>query len=121
VFQGLGNFASLIKQAQEIGGRIQDINAELRTRRTTGAAGGGMVEVEANGAQEIVACRIDPKLMEQGDKELIEDLVTSATNQALEKARQLHAEAMREAAGGLELPGLDEALAKLTGRQPDTE
>ncbi len=121
MFQGLGNLgniASLIKQAQQISGRIQDMNEDLRRRHVTGSAGGGMIEVDANGLQEITACRIDPQLVEQGDKELLEDLVVAATNQALTKSRELQAEAMREAAGGLELPGLDEALARLTGQGP---
>lgn len=121
LFEGLGNLASLMKQAQQIGSRVQGINDELRGRRVTGSAGGGLVEVEANGIQEITACRIDPELVGQGDKELLEDLVVAATNQALIKARELQAEAMREATGGLQLPGLDEALAKLTGHATEQD
>lgn len=110
---GLGNLASLVKQAQQLGGQMQGLSEELRTRRAVGSAGGGMVEVEVNGLQEMLACRIDPSLIAQGDRELVEDLVTGAVNQALTKAKQMHAEAMQSMAGGLNLPGLDDALAKL--------
>jgi len=115
VFQGLGNLATLFKQAQQMGGRLEEISAELKTRRASGSAGGGMVEVEVNGLQEVLSCRIDAGLFEQGDRELVEDLVAAATNQALSKARQMHAEAMKSLTGGMELPGLKDALAGLTG------
>ncbi|MBX7073192.1 MAG: YbaB/EbfC family nucleoid-associated protein [Pirellulales bacterium] len=118
--KGLGNLAGLMKQAQEIGGRMQGMSDELRGRRATGSAGGGMVEVEANGLGELLACRIDPSLIERRDREMIEDLVLAAVNQALTKAKELHAEQMRSLTGGLQLPGLDEALAKLTGGVPPT-
>lgn len=120
MLKGLGNLAGLMKQAQEIGGRMQGMSDELRSRRATGSAGGGMVEVEANGLGELLACRIDPSLIERRDREMIEDLVLAAVNQALTKAKELHAEQMRSLTGGLQLPGLDEALAKLTGGVPPT-
>lgn len=115
MFGAIGNLAALVKQAQQISGRLEGLNNELRGRRATGAAGGGLVEVEVNGLNEVLGCRIDPALLAQNDRELLEDLVREAVNQALAKARQLHAEAMKSLAGGIELPGLDEALSRLTG------
>jgi nucleoid-associated protein EbfC len=115
VFKGLGNLASLVRHAQEIGGRMGGLADELKVQRVTGAAGGGLVEVEANGLAEILGCRIDPKLFEQNDRELVEDLVIAAVNQALAKAKQLHAEAVKGLTGGIELPGLQDALSKMTG------
>ncbi|HEX4150161.1 MAG TPA: YbaB/EbfC family nucleoid-associated protein [Pirellulales bacterium] len=114
MFNTLGNLGSFLKQAQSLGGRLEALTQELKGRRATGSAGGGLVEVEVNGLGEVLACRIDPGLFEQGDRELIEDLVRGATNQALAKAKQLHAEAMKSLAGNMPLPGLEEALAKLT-------
>lgn len=110
MLKGLGNLANLgqiMKQAQEIGGKMQGIQAELKEARVTGAAGGGLVEVDANGLGEALAVRIDPSLMEKQDKELIEDLLPAAFNNAAAKAKEKHMEAMREATGGLDLPGLD--------------
>ncbi|HVU87787.1 MAG TPA: YbaB/EbfC family nucleoid-associated protein [Pirellulales bacterium] len=115
MFGQLGNLASMIRQAQQIGGRLEGLNETLRAKRANGSAGGGLVEVEVNGLQEVLACRIDPGLFAQGDRELIEDLVRGATNDAIAKARQFHADAMKELMGGADLPGLNEALAKLTG------
>lgn len=115
MLKGLGNLAGLMKQAQQLGGRMQALTDELKQRRASGTAGAGMVEVEANGLGEVLACRLDPTLLAGQDRELVEDLIVAATNQALTKARQLHAEAMRGLAGGMEIPGLDEALSKLTG------
>jgi DNA-binding YbaB/EbfC family protein len=97
---------------------MQQIGEELKSRRVEGAAGGGMVTVEANGAGEILSCRIDPTLITSGDRELIEDLLPAAINQALERSRQLHAEAMKSLAAGFDLPGADELLSRLSGGEP---
>lgn len=115
MFKELAGLGALLKQAQEISGRMKGMSEELRGRRATGSAGGGMVEVEVNGLLEVLGCRIDPELVAGGDRELIEDLVTTAFNQAVVKGRQLHAEAMKSLTGGLDLPGLDEALGKFLG------
>lgn len=120
MFKGLGNLsnlAGLFKQAQEMGGKIEQLNEELKTKRVTGKAGAGMVEVLANGLGEVVAVRIDPALIEKQDRELLEDLLPAAFNDARQKAQQLHAEQLQELTGGLNLPGLGEAFGQ-TG--PDT-
>lgn len=119
MFKGLSNLGSLIKQAQQIGGQMQNLGEQLKELRATGTAGGGMVEIEVNGLLEVLQCRIDEQLISQGDRELIEDLVAAAMNQAVSKGKQLHADAMKEVTGGLELPGLQEALAKMTGPEPE--
>jgi DNA-binding YbaB/EbfC family protein len=118
VFKGLANFGSILRQAQEMGGRLQEINAQLRARRVTGNAGGGMVEVEANGLGEILRLTVDPQLIERQERDMIEDLVPAAVNQALSKAREAHAEQMKSMTGGLELPGLEDALAQLSKLNP---
>ncbi len=116
MLKGLGNLAGMLKQAQQMGSRLQSLNDELKSLRATGSAGAGMVVVEVSGAGEVLSCRIDPSIV--GDRELVEDLVPAAVNQALAKARQLHAEAMQSMAGGLELPGLSEMLAQMGGSGP---
>lgn len=114
----IGNLASLIKQARKLEGRLAGVGEELRTQRVTGSAGGGLVELEVNGLEEVLRCKIDPSLLSGGDAELLEDLICAATNQAIAKAKQLHTDAMRGLAGGFDLPGLDDALAK-AGRTKD--
>jgi DNA-binding YbaB/EbfC family protein len=123
VLKGLGNLAnlgSLMKQAQEMGGRMQAMQDELRAKRTTGSAGGGLVEVDVNGLAEVLAVRIDPTLIAKQDREMIEDLLPAAFNAAQQKARQMHAEAMQTITGGLPLGGLQDALSQLTGGDIDT-
>jgi DNA-binding YbaB/EbfC family protein len=116
LFNKIGDMASMVRQAQQLGGKMEELAESLKSRRATGAAGGGLVEVEVNGLQEVLHCRIEPAFFAQGDRELIEDLVRSATNDALGKAKQLHAEAMQSMMGGMaDLPGISEAMAKLTG------
>jgi len=118
VLKGLGNLAnigSMLKQAQEMGSRLQELTEELKAKRVTGSAGGGLVEVEANGAAQVVAVRFDPELFEKHDREMLEDLTTAAVNDALAKAKQLHAEAIQGLAGGLPVPGLEQALANFAG------
>jgi DNA-binding YbaB/EbfC family protein len=122
MFKALGNLANigtLMKQAQEMSGRMQALQEQLKTKRATGAAGGGLVEVEVNGLGEALAVRIDPALAEKGDREMIEDLLPAAINAAQSKAKQLHAEAMQSIAGEMSIPGLSDALMQLGGSGPD--
>jgi len=118
VFKGLASIASLLKNAHELGGRVQAIGDELRARRAVGSAGGGLVEVEVNGLVEVLRCHIDPKLLAQPDAELLEDLVATAVNQAVAKAKEFHAAAVRSATAGLNLPGLEDAVGKVIGPGP---
>ncbi len=80
-----------------------------------------MVEIEANGLGEILKAKIDPALFERGDREMIEDLLPAAINQAREKAAELHGELMRSLGAGLNVPGLNEALSQLINETPDAE
>ena len=124
MFKGLGglaNIGSVIKQAQQMSGRLKTLNNELRTRRATGSAGGGLIEVDVNGLSEVLAVRIDPTLIEKGDKEMIEDLLPTAVNAAQRKAKEMHAEAMQSMTSDLNLPGLGEALQQLGVDGPDGE
>ena len=121
MFGNLGNLTSMIKQAQQMGAKMNEMSEELKTRRVTGTSGAGMIEVEADGTGEVLAVRIDRQLAEGGDLEMIENLLPAAFNQASEKAKQLHNESMREMTSELNLPGLDDALAKITGSENSEE
>ncbi|MGE0606729.1 MAG: YbaB/EbfC family nucleoid-associated protein [Pirellulales bacterium] len=114
MFKEIGNFANMLKQAQQVSSQMQSVSEELKRQTVTGAAGGGLVEVDASGVGEVLAVRVDPKLIEQQDRELLEDLLAAAVNQALAKARQLHADSLKSLTGGMNMPGLDEAIAKFT-------
>jgi nucleoid-associated protein EbfC len=131
MFGALGNIATLMKQARAMGQEMELLQEKLKERHATGSSGGGLVTVEINGLQEVSACRIDPKLLEpcsrdlgdrgsgergSADRELLEDLICGAVNDAVAKSKQLHAEALQSMAGGLNVPGLAEMLGKLSGK-----
>lgn len=118
MFKGLGDLASMMKQAKEMQSRMAEMQEQLTRLRIKGSAGGGMVVIETNGKQDVLNCSIDPTLLEGGDCEMLEDLVVSAMNDAVSKSREAAAEAMQEAAGGLNLPGMGDALSQL-GLGPD--
>ena len=118
LFKELGNFAGLMRQAQELGNKFQGINDRLKSERLVGSAGGGMVEAEVNGVGEVLRVTIEPSLVATGDREMIEDLLPAALNQALGKAKERHAEVMKEMTADINVPGLNEAIGKLTGEQP---
>jgi len=124
MFKGLGNLgnlAGLMKSAQEMGGKMQAVNDQLKGQRVTGASGGGMVEVEANGLGEILRVKIEPALIEKGEGEMIEDLVPAAVNEAVAKANQLRAGSMEALTEGLNIPGLGDAITRITGSDIPTE
>lgn len=113
MFKGIGNIASMLKQAREMQERMQEMQEVLAKRRVEGAAGGGMVTVAANGQQKILGIRIEESMLQSQDREMLEDLLVAATNQALDKAREAAAEEMSHVTGNLDLPGLGDALSKL--------
>jgi DNA-binding YbaB/EbfC family protein len=116
----LANLGSLMKQAQEMGGRMQAMQDELRAKRATGSAGGGLIEVDINGLAEVLAVRIDPTLIAKQDREMIEDLLPAAFNAAQQKARQLHTEAMQAITSGLPLSGIPDVFSMLANAANET-
>jgi DNA-binding YbaB/EbfC family protein len=113
MFGGLGNFASILKNAQAMQQRMGEMKENLGRLRVEGSAGGGLVTVEATGHLQIVRVRIDPTVEVDGDREMLEDLILSATNQALQKAQDAAREEMGKLTGGLDVPGMQEALSRL--------
>lgn len=102
-----------------MGDKVKEIAAKLREKRVTGNAGAGMVEVEANGAGEILRVTIEPSLVENNEREMIQELVAGAVNMAAQKAKALYAEEMKALTGGMSLPGMDDAIAQFMGSPPE--
>ena len=100
------DFLKMMQQAQQMQDNLSELQEELAKRTVHGSAGGGMVNVEADGKGAIRRVTIDPSLVSGGDVELIEDLVTVAVGDAQQKAAALGAEEMGRIAGGLGIPGL---------------
>jgi DNA-binding YbaB/EbfC family protein len=96
----------MLKQAQQLQKRLEQLQEELAEKRVEGTAGGGMVTVVVNGKQEPVDVKIDPEVVNPDDVEILEDLIVAAFNQAREKAQELAAEEMRKVTGGMLPQGL---------------
>ena len=101
-------FGNLMKEAQKLQAQLESLKEEVAKRRVEASAGGGMVVVEANGNQEVLAVKINREVITPEDPQMLEDLVLAAVNEALRKAREMVASEMSKLAGGLggKLPGL---------------
>ena len=98
------DFSQLIQLGQQMQGRITEMQTELASRTVTGAAGGGMVKATADGRGHIRSIKIDPSVVEDGDIEMLEDLVSAAVADAQRKAESIYRDEMKRIAGGLPLP-----------------
>jgi hypothetical protein len=94
----------MMKQVQDIQGRMQQMQDELAALQVEGQSGGGLVRVTLNGKMEARGVKIDPSLMKPEDVEMLEDLLLAAFQDAKGKAEQALQDKMREVTGGLPLP-----------------
>ncbi|MDZ7797223.1 MAG: YbaB/EbfC family nucleoid-associated protein [Candidatus Marinimicrobia bacterium] len=99
-----GNMQALMKQAQEMQKKMEEAQKELETMEVRGSAGGGMVNVVANGKKEVKSIKIEPEIFEE-DPEMIEDMILAAVNQAMQKVDELTQDRMGSITGGMNLPG----------------
>ncbi len=86
--------------------KMKEIQEQLANKTISGSAGGGMVTVTVNGKKEVLSVNIKEPLLSVDEKELLQDLVTAATNDALRKAQELSEQEMKTLTGGLNIPGL---------------
>jgi len=98
------NFGQLMKQAQEMQGKIQELQERLAQVEVTGQSGAGMVRVTMNGKSEVRRVKIDPTLFNAEDAEVVEDLIVAAFTDAKGKAEARMGEEMQKVTGGLNLP-----------------
>ena len=87
-FGGGMNMQALMKQAQQMQEQLKKAQEELKASEFVGSAGGGMVKVTVSGAKEVLAVSINPQAIDPDDIEMLEDLVTAAVNDALNKAAE---------------------------------
>ena len=102
----MADFMKILQQAQQVQGRLQQIQEELAAKTVTASAGGGMVTVAADGEGQVRRVKIDPSVVNPGDVEMLEDLVLVAVTEAQKKAAALAQEEMGKLTGGLNLPNL---------------
>ncbi len=89
--KGIPNMGNLLKQAQQFQAKLAKLQEELAGRTVEATSGGGMVSVVANGRQEVISIKIDPEVIDREDKEMLQDLILAAANEALRRAQELEA------------------------------
>jgi DNA-binding YbaB/EbfC family protein len=98
------NIAGLMKQASQMQKKMEDMQASLEAMTMEGSAGAGMVSVTLNGKSELKSVRVDPKLADPAEMEMLQDLLVAAHADAKRKIEAAAAEEMQKVTGGLNLP-----------------
>ena len=102
----MGNIQQLMQQAQRMQQQMAQKQAELAEKTVTAQSGGGMVTATVNGAHELLELSIDPDVIDPEDKEMLEDMVVAAVNQAMQQAEEMAQQELGKLAGGMNIPGL---------------
>ncbi|HXG09350.1 MAG TPA: YbaB/EbfC family nucleoid-associated protein [Gemmataceae bacterium] len=104
MFKELGQLAGLMRQLPKLKEEMERFQQRLGQLTAEGDAGGGMVKVRVNGRMEVLACTLSDEAIRLNDREMLEDLIRAAANQALERVRQLVAEESAKVAANLGVP-----------------
>jgi DNA-binding YbaB/EbfC family protein len=98
------SFGDMMKQAQKVQKQMGELQEKLAEARYESSAGGGMVTAEVDGKQILKSLKLSPKLLEEGDITIIEDLVITAVGEAQRTSAEKMAEAYAKLSGGFQLP-----------------
>lgn len=98
-----GGIAGLMQQAQKMQERMQKAQDELAQKEVEGEAGAGMVKVTMNGRHAVMRVQIDPRLLAE-DRDMLEDLVAAATNDAVHRVEAMTQEHLGGLTAGMQLP-----------------
>jgi|SRR4051812_9772865 hypothetical protein len=98
------NLAGMMKQAQQMQSKMQEMQEKLDAMELTGEAGAGLVKVTMNGKSDLRKIKIDPKIVDPADTEMLEDLILAATRDAKAKVEAAAADELQKVTGGLQLP-----------------
>lgn len=100
------NLGNMLKQAQQMQARMQEMQSKLEALTVDGAAGGGMVKVTLSGKGDLKRVSIDPSLLAADEREVLEDLLVAAHADAKQKVEATMAEEMQKATAGMNLPNM---------------
>jgi DNA-binding YbaB/EbfC family protein len=100
----MADFLGMMKQAAQLQSKMKAMQDELGSVEVEGQSGGGLVGVRMTAKMEVKAVRIDPSLMKAEEREILEDLLVTALNDARRKAEDAMQEKMKSLTGGLGLP-----------------
>lgn len=96
----------MIKQAQQLQKRMEQMQEEMETLTVEGSAGGGAVTATVTGKMHVLSITIDPDVVDPEDVELLQDMVLAAVNDGLSRAEETVSKQMAALTGGLKIPGL---------------
>ncbi len=99
------NISGLMKQASQMQKKMEEMQAKMESMLLEGSAGAGMVSVTLNGKSELKAVRIDPKLADPEETEMLQDLLVAAHADAKRKLEAAASDEMAKVTGGMNLPG----------------
>ncbi len=97
--------ANMMKKAQEMQAKMQEMQAKLAEMMVEGQSGNGLINVTMSGTGVLRSIEIDPGMMDADEKEVLEDLIVAAVNDAKEKVEALTAQETQSIMGGMGLPG----------------
>jgi DNA-binding YbaB/EbfC family protein len=100
------NMMKLMQQAASMQKNVQKLQAELAEREYTFSSGGGAVTATVRGDMRLAQLKLNPNVVDPGDVEMLEDLITVAVNGAFDAARESAAAEMSKITGGMSIPGL---------------
>jgi DNA-binding YbaB/EbfC family protein len=100
----MADFLGMMKQAAQLQSKMQAMQDELGQIEVEGSSGGGLVNVRMTAKMEVKAVKIDPSLVKADEREILEDLLVTALNDARRKAEAAMAEKMQSLTGGMGLP-----------------
>ena len=98
------NLSGLMKQAQQMQDKLQEMQSRLESMAVQGEAGAGLVTMTMNGKGDLRQIKIDPKVIDPGDAEMLQDLIVAAHANARQKVEAAAAEEMQKVTGGMQLP-----------------
>ncbi len=99
--RGIGGQPNMMQQFQRVQAQMEEVQGKLAEETVTASVGGGAIKIVMTGDQHCVSVSIDPELLKDADVEMLQDLIVSGVNTALEQSRNLQSERLGPLAGGL--------------------
>jgi DNA-binding YbaB/EbfC family protein len=101
-----GGMAQLMKQANQMQLKMKKAQEEIAKMEFDGTSGGGAVTVKVSGAHLLISITIDPEVLKAGDTEMTQDMIVTASNDAIKKAKEYSEKEMGKITGGMGIPGM---------------
>ena len=101
-----GGMQQFVKQANQLQTKLKKLQEELEVREFEASSGGGAVKVKIKGDSEILSLEISEDVFKSGDKEMLQDLVLTAVNEALKVSKETSSAEMEKLTGGVKMPGM---------------